>query len=56
LQPFDALVVKELPEWSKQEFVTLRGEVRFPGRYPIRRGETLRSVIERAGPSCVAVS
>jgi polysaccharide export outer membrane protein len=49
LQPFDALVVKELPEWSKQEFVTLRGEVRFPGRYPIRRGETLRSVIERAG-------
>jgi protein involved in polysaccharide export with SLBB domain len=49
LQPFDALIVKELPEWSKREFVTLRGEVRFPGRYPIRRGETLRSVIERAG-------
>jgi protein involved in polysaccharide export with SLBB domain len=49
LQPSDALIVKELPEWSKQEFVTLRGEVRFPGRYPIRRGETLRSVIERAG-------
>jgi protein involved in polysaccharide export with SLBB domain len=49
LQAFDALVIKELPEWSKQEYVTLRGEVRFPGRYPIRRGETLRSVIERAG-------
>jgi protein involved in polysaccharide export with SLBB domain len=49
LQPFDALIIKELPEWSKQEFITLRGEVRFPGRYPIRRGETLRSVIERAG-------
>jgi polysaccharide biosynthesis/export protein len=27
----------------------LKGEVRFPGSYPIRRGETLRSVIERAG-------
>jgi len=49
LQAFDALVIKELPEWSKQEYVTVRGEVRFPGRYPIRRGETLRSVIERAG-------
>jgi len=49
LQPFDTLLVKELPEWSTQEFVTLRGEVRFPGRYPIRRGETLRSVIDRAG-------
>jgi protein involved in polysaccharide export with SLBB domain len=29
--------------------VTLRGEVRFPGTYPIRRGETLRQVLERAG-------
>jgi polysaccharide export outer membrane protein len=49
LQPFDVLTIKELPEWSVQESVTLRGEVRFPGTYPIRRGETLRSVIERAG-------
>ena len=49
LQPFDVLTIKELPEWSVRESVTLRGEVRFPGTYPIRRGETLRSVIERAG-------
>jgi protein involved in polysaccharide export with SLBB domain len=49
LQAFDALIVKELPEWAKQESVTVSGEVRFPGTYPIRRGETLRSVIERAG-------
>jgi len=49
LQSFDALIIKELPEWAKQEAVTVSGEVRFPGIYPIRRGETLRSVIERAG-------
>jgi protein involved in polysaccharide export with SLBB domain len=49
LQSFDTVVVKELPEWGKQESITLRGEVRFPGTYPIRRGETLRSVLERAG-------
>jgi polysaccharide biosynthesis/export protein len=49
LQPFDFLNVKEVPEWSEQEQVTLRGEVRFPGIYPIQRGETLRSVLERAG-------
>ncbi|HKE93634.1 MAG TPA: SLBB domain-containing protein [Povalibacter sp.] len=49
LQPFDFLNVKEVPEWSEQEKVTLRGEVRFPGIYPIQRGETLRSVLERAG-------
>jgi protein involved in polysaccharide export with SLBB domain len=49
LQPFDFLNVKEVPEWSEQEQVTLLGEVRFPGSYPIQRGETLRSVLERAG-------
>ena len=49
LQPFDYLNVKEVPEWSEQEQVTLQGEVRFPGTYPIQRGETLRSVLDRAG-------
>jgi len=49
LQPFDYLSIKEVPDWDSQEQVTLRGEVRFPGVYPIKRGETLRSVIERAG-------
>lgn len=49
LLPFDNLSVKEVPEWRTQESVTLNGEVRFPGTYAIRRGETLRSVLERAG-------
>lgn len=49
LQPFDYLVIKEVPLWAAQEEVDVRGEVRFPGRYPIHRGETLRSVMERAG-------
>ena len=49
LRAFDTLTIKELPEWGQQESIVLRGEVRFPGSYPIRRGETLRSVLERAG-------
>lgn len=49
LQSFDYLVIKELPLWGAQEYVEVDGEVRFPGRYPIQRGETLRSVVERAG-------
>jgi polysaccharide biosynthesis/export protein len=49
LQPYDDLSIKEVPEWHSQENVTLSGEVRFPGSYAIRRGETLRSVIARAG-------
>jgi polysaccharide export outer membrane protein len=49
LWPFDLLNVKEVPEWSEQERMTLLGEVRFPGTYSIQRGESLRSVLARAG-------
>lgn len=49
LEPFDSLSIKEVQAWGEQEQVTLRGEVRFPGTYAIKRGETLRSVIARAG-------
>lgn len=49
LRPFDSLSIKEVQEWGEQEQITLIGEVRFPGKYAIRRGETLKSVIARAG-------
>ena len=49
LEPFDLLSIKELPEWTGQETVMVGGEVRFPGRYAIKRGETLKSVVARAG-------
>jgi protein involved in polysaccharide export with SLBB domain len=49
LTPYDYLNVKEMPRWKGQESITIRGEVVFPGSYPIRRGETLSSVIRRAG-------
>src|SRR5690606_18948155 len=49
LQPFDFVVIKEVPLWAAQEQVEIGGEVRFPGRYPIHRGETLRSLLQRAG-------
>src|SRR5690606_24047702 len=49
LQSSDYLIIKETPDWSEQESITLRGEVRFPGTYPIRKGETLHQVLDRAG-------
>ena len=49
LKPYDALNIKELPQWRELELVTIEGEVRFPGVYPIQRGETMRSVLQRAG-------
>jgi len=49
LQPHDVLNIKRLPEWATAETVEIRGEVRFPGIYPIARGEQLSKVLERAG-------
>jgi len=49
LLPYDVLVVKELPDWSELERVSILGEVKFPGTYPIKRGETLKSALQRAG-------
>jgi len=49
LHSHDALNIKQLPQWAQQNVVEIKGEVLFPGRYPIRKGETLKAVIERAG-------
>ena len=49
LEEHDNLRISTLPEWDTLWAVTLEGEVRFPGIYRIRRGETLRQVLERAG-------
>jgi protein involved in polysaccharide export with SLBB domain len=49
LQPFDTLSIKEIVAWTDQQTITLRGQVRFPGRYSVKPGETLKSVLQRAG-------
>ncbi len=49
LLPYDYLNIREIPEWRGQEKVVIDGEVRFPGVYPIKRGETMTSLIQRAG-------
>jgi protein involved in polysaccharide export with SLBB domain len=49
LQDYDHLVIRSIPELEFDRVITISGEVMFPGTYPIQRGETLSSVIERAG-------
>jgi protein involved in polysaccharide export with SLBB domain len=49
LQAFDRLSIKQVSGWAEQDQVSLKGEVRFPGIYSIQPGETLHSVIDRAG-------
>lgn len=45
----DQLHIKRLPNWLDQEVVTIEGEVKFPGEYKIKRGETLAELVARAG-------
>jgi len=49
LQPYDKLVIKPIPMWAEPGVIEVAGEVRFPGKYPIHQGETLHSVMVRAG-------
>lgn len=49
LKPMDFLLVKNIPEWELPKRVLIKGEVRFPGTYVIKKGERLSDLIERAG-------
>jgi polysaccharide export outer membrane protein len=49
LAEHDNLRISRMPEWDSLWTVTLQGEVTFSGEYRIRKGESLRQVLERAG-------
>jgi protein involved in polysaccharide export with SLBB domain len=51
LEKMDEVVVRRLPDWKEEtdRYVTLRGEFRFPGVYPLMPGEKLSDLIQRAG-------
>lgn len=49
LKSHDRLLIKSVPGFAEREVITLEGELRFPGKYSIRPGDTLEQLIERAG-------
>jgi protein involved in polysaccharide export with SLBB domain len=49
LEVNDYLFFKTVPEWTLYRKVQIGGQVRFPGTYTIQKGETLSSLVERAG-------
>jgi protein involved in polysaccharide export with SLBB domain len=49
LQDYDRLTVRPIPDLDFGRSATIQGQVRFPGSYPIAKGEMLSSLIERAG-------
>jgi polysaccharide export outer membrane protein len=49
VQSKDRLNVHRIPSWSENHVIELRGEVLFPGKYTVRRGDKLSNIIEKAG-------
>jgi len=49
LSPRDRLNIHQIPSWSVNNVVELRGEFVFPGKYTVRRGESLADLISKAG-------
>ncbi|MCH1455268.1 MAG: SLBB domain-containing protein, partial [Schleiferiaceae bacterium] len=47
--PFDALVVRRKFGFEFQEFVSIQGEIAYPGRYALREGETVKDLVRKAG-------
>lgn len=49
LQSRDQLNVFRFTDWDVEQRITIAGQVRFPGEYTVRSGETLADLLKRAG-------
>ncbi len=49
LQPNDYLFIRPVPDWTTYKTIQVAGEVKFPGTYAVKKGETLSSLLARAG-------
>jgi protein involved in polysaccharide export with SLBB domain len=49
VQKYDVLKIQVIPEWRMEASVFIEGEIRFPGKYPLKKSEKLSSIIQRAG-------
>lgn len=50
LQPFDHVFIRRSPGFEREQIMTIRGEVKFPGEFVISSAnERISDVIERAG-------
>ena len=48
-KPFDAIIVRRKAGFEFQEYVSVGGEVTFPGRYALRQGEKVSDLLRKAG-------
>lgn len=50
LKPFDHIYVRKAPSYFKQETVSIKGEIKYPGQYSVsNKNERISDIIKRAG-------
>lgn len=49
LLPHDELLIRTISNWRSAARVMIKGEVKYPGVYPVEEGERLSSVLARVG-------
>ncbi|WP_025209010.1 SLBB domain-containing protein [Hippea sp. KM1] len=49
LKPFDRVFIRKMPGWGDVINVTIKGEVKFPGVYTLKKGAKLSDLIKEAG-------
>lgn len=49
LRPYDRMFIKRIPDWRREHFAIVSGQFKFPGKYILKKGEKLSSLIQRAG-------
>ncbi len=49
LRPNDYVFIRSVPDWNLYQLVKIEGEVKYPGNYAIKPGETLSSLLARVG-------
>ena len=49
IEEFDEVKIFKIPKWNDKKSIVISGEVKFPGSYRIKKGDTLIKLVERAG-------
>jgi len=50
LEPYDVVIIRNIPEFEMQERINLTGQVKYPGEYTlISKNEKISDIIKRAG-------
>jgi len=46
---YDEITIFKIPNWNEMRTITIMGEVKFPGKYIVQKGDRIADILERVG-------